>query len=162
MTEAFRELASRLVVRRRRDGRCEYDLKAKQDLMALCLEPGASIARIAMEHGVNANLVRTWLSKRRLATEVAAEALVADELPPLQGDQLFVPVRLAAPSAGVEAAHSNAKSAPAPRGCASAPTAAPKAMHVQLPNGVQIELEFAAHEDMAPMLQLLVHLPCSR
>ena len=37
-------------------------LKAK--ILAACAEPGASIARIALDHGINANVVHRW---RRLA-----------------------------------------------------------------------------------------------
>jgi transposase len=37
-------------------------LKAK--ILAACAEPGASIARIALDHGINANVVHRW---RRIA-----------------------------------------------------------------------------------------------
>ncbi|WP_156397960.1 transposase [Duganella sp. Root336D2] len=37
-----------------------HSLEFKRKLVALTLEPGASVARIAREHGVNANQVFSW------------------------------------------------------------------------------------------------------
>jgi len=37
-----------------------HSLEFKRRLVALTLEPGASVARIAREHGVNANQVFSW------------------------------------------------------------------------------------------------------
>jgi transposase len=48
-------------VPRRRHG---AELKAK--VLAACNEPGASIAAVALSHGLNANLVRNWLVGRGL------------------------------------------------------------------------------------------------
>lgn len=44
----------------------QHPLEFKRALVALSLEPGASVARIAREHGVNANQVFSW---RRLYQE---------------------------------------------------------------------------------------------
>ncbi|MCP5179026.1 MAG: transposase [Pseudomonadales bacterium] len=52
-------MTGRHIVSRRRHS---AELKAR--IIAACAEPGASIARIALEHGLNANLVHRW---RRLA-----------------------------------------------------------------------------------------------
>ncbi|WP_157677844.1 transposase [Burkholderia ubonensis] len=57
MTEK-QDLRSRLVVGRRRDGRREFDEAAVQELVELCLKPGVSIARAAMDHDVNPNQLR--------------------------------------------------------------------------------------------------------
>ncbi|HSV83895.1 MAG TPA: transposase [Ramlibacter sp.] len=38
----------------------------KAEVMAQCREPGASVAAVAMAHGVNANVVRKWLAGRGL------------------------------------------------------------------------------------------------
>jgi transposase len=43
-----------------------HALSFKQQLVALTLVPGASVARLAREHGVNANQVFTW---RKLSRE---------------------------------------------------------------------------------------------
>ena len=41
-----------------------HDAQLKQRVVAACAAPGASVARVALEHGLNANLVHRW---RRLA-----------------------------------------------------------------------------------------------
>lgn len=64
MSDQFSELKSRLVVGRKRDGRCVYDEIAKSELIALCQRPGVSVARVARECGVNANQVCRWLRER--------------------------------------------------------------------------------------------------
>jgi hypothetical protein len=46
-----------LVVGRKRDGRCRYDPEVKQELVRRCMAPGVSVARMAMQHGINANLL---------------------------------------------------------------------------------------------------------
>lgn len=59
MTEQYAELRGRLVVGRKSDGRSVYDEAAKKELIVACLKQGVSVARMAMEHGINANLLRT-------------------------------------------------------------------------------------------------------
>ncbi|WP_407973219.1 transposase (plasmid) [Burkholderia pyrrocinia] len=62
MTEK-QDLRNRLVVGRRRDGRREFDEAAVQELVELCLKPGVSIARAAMDLDVNPNQLRRWISR---------------------------------------------------------------------------------------------------
>jgi hypothetical protein len=45
----------------RRDGRRRYDEDSKQALVRACLQPGVSLAGMALKHGVNANLLRKWV-----------------------------------------------------------------------------------------------------
>ena len=56
-------LSRTLIVGHRRDGRCRYDPEAKRELAKACLQPGISIAKMALEHGINANLLRKWISQ---------------------------------------------------------------------------------------------------
>ncbi len=43
----------KLLVRRiLRNGRRRYDLASKERLVAACLEPGVSVSRLALEHGI--------------------------------------------------------------------------------------------------------------
>jgi len=51
-------LSRSLIVGQRSDGRCRYDPEAKRALVETCLQPGISVARTALEHGINANLLR--------------------------------------------------------------------------------------------------------
>jgi transposase len=63
--EQTTELSTRLVVGHGRDGRCRYDKVVKQELIEACLQPGVSVARMALQHGINANLLCTWIVKYR-------------------------------------------------------------------------------------------------
>lgn len=62
MDEDAPKLQVRLVGR---DGRRRYDPASRDQLVTTCLEPGVSVSRLALEHGVNANLVRKWMRKAR-------------------------------------------------------------------------------------------------
>ena len=64
MTDDLEELRRRLVVGHKSDGRSVYDEAAKAELVTLCLQPGASVSRLARECGVNANQVGRWLRER--------------------------------------------------------------------------------------------------
>ena len=50
----------------------QHPLEFKRTLVAMSLHPGASVARIAREHGVNANQVFSW---RRLLSKGASACL---------------------------------------------------------------------------------------
>lgn len=62
MLETKSALSRPLVIGHGSDGRCRYDPIAKQELVQSCLQPGVSIARKALEHGINANLLRKWIN----------------------------------------------------------------------------------------------------
>lgn len=66
----------------KKNTRRRYGAELKQQILAKCAEPGASVASIAMTHGINANVVHKW---RRLASgalpAVAAPAFVPVSLP---------------------------------------------------------------------------------
>lgn len=49
-----------------RERRQRYGAELKAQIMAECEAPGASVARVAMVHGINANVVHRW---RQLARE---------------------------------------------------------------------------------------------
>jgi transposase len=61
--------------RRRR----RYGADQKTQILAECDQPGASVAKVAMAHGINANIVHGW---RKLAREAGAAA-VADRFVPV-------------------------------------------------------------------------------
>lgn len=70
--------------------RRSYSKAFKAQVLAECEAPGASVARVAMSHGINDNVVHRW---RQLARESRA---VAAPVP--RGE--FVPVTLSATDAG--------------------------------------------------------------
>lgn len=44
-------------------GRRWYTQRFKNEVVAQCLQPGASVSRISIEHGLNTNLVRKWVQR---------------------------------------------------------------------------------------------------
>ncbi len=58
----------------------------KRRIVELCLKPGASVAGVALAHGVNANLVRKWIGKYRAGAygEVAVTLLPVSVRPDAQ------------------------------------------------------------------------------
>ena len=53
----------------RRGSRRRYSTELQAQVMAECDAPGASVAKVAMSHGINANVVHRW---RQLAREAQA------------------------------------------------------------------------------------------
>ncbi|WP_395832423.1 transposase, partial [Elstera sp.] len=47
---------------------------SKARLVAACLEAGVSVSRLALEHGVNANLLRKWIKTAKEAGTLRAPA----------------------------------------------------------------------------------------
>jgi len=130
------ELAERLVVKRNANGRCTYDEEAKRELVEACLQSGASIAKIARDHGVNANLLHTWISLDRKAR---GGAMVATS--PLRQEALaaaFVPVVAKTPESSRELR-----------------------LDITLDNGIQADLRCLSREDVLALLPMLASLPCS-
>jgi transposase len=62
-----------------RNGKRVYVHDFKLALVRRCLQPGVSVAAVALEHRVNANLLRKWIDKHR--GEVGARAASAALLP---------------------------------------------------------------------------------
>lgn len=48
-----------------RNGKRMYVQGFKLALVRRCLEPGVSVSAVALEHGINANLLRKWTDKHR-------------------------------------------------------------------------------------------------
>lgn len=81
MTENVTALSKPLVMGRKRDGRTRYDPEAKRELVAACLRPGVSVARLALDHGINANLLRKWIDRHRSEFAVAEVTSVPAFIP---------------------------------------------------------------------------------
>jgi transposase len=73
------------------DKRRRYSAAFKAEVLAECTQPGASIARIAMAHGLNANMVHRW---RRLAhgTPPPSVAAVKARRAVVSGEFMEIPV----------------------------------------------------------------------
>ena len=62
MSERLIDVVPGLVRGQKRDGRCVYDKQAKRELIRRCQQPGVSVAGMALAHGLNANLLRKWIT----------------------------------------------------------------------------------------------------
>jgi transposase len=60
--------------------RRNHSLALKAQVLAECEAPGASVAKVAMAHGINANIVHGW---RKVARERAVRSAVATAFVPL-------------------------------------------------------------------------------
>jgi len=135
MSDGIEDLARRLVVGHKRDGRSVYDGKAKAELVAECAKPGASVSRLAREAGVNANQLSRWVredDERRRALAAPAVATQTAFLP--------VPIEPAASTA------------------ASAPTLS---VHARMPNGVVVDLRGCDLAQAGQLIEALGRLRCS-
>lgn len=133
MTERIAELSKRLVVGHKRDGRSCYDTEAKRELIEACMRPGVSVARMALQHGVNANLLRTWITRYRQAMvgDVAASAVAVSSA--------FIPV------VQVKAVEGTRQ----------------WGVGAQLPNGVKLDVRELGQDELLTFLNMLCQLPCS-
>ncbi|SAK72877.1 transposase IS3/IS911 family protein [Caballeronia pedi] len=169
MTGIDSELA---VVRRSSDGRRRYDEKSKRALIEAALRPGVSVAGLAQEHGINANLLRKWIAKYLMEREKGISAPpqhngddecnlprpeesidgVAIDLP---GSHQPVPVKVKR-SAFVSVVSASPTQP-------STPPSMTLALHVRLPNGVELELggAIATIDELMTMVQILGRMPCS-
>ena len=126
-----------------RNGRRRYDPASKRRLVEACLQPGVSLAGLALRHGVNANLLRKWVigHQRRQRNSVMLGAID-------RATEVFVPVVERCGVAGrpeppgpppIQHPVHPAKAArhtdpPAPR------------LMVEMPNGVTLRLECSARD----------------
>ena len=122
-----------------RDGKRRFDKLDRQRLIEACLQPGVSVAGIALRAGVNANLLRRWICEHQKehrdtrATQVSGDAAA------------FVPV---VESAGAEAQPQlprlTAPHREAPR-VAQRPAASSR-LTVEMPNGITLRLECGSQD----------------
>ena len=63
-----------------RRSRRRYTEEFKQQAIEACLQPGISMASVALANGLNANLLRRWVTERQEAT---AGSVTLPDQPPL-------------------------------------------------------------------------------
>jgi transposase len=142
MTDDFEGLKRRLVVGHKSDGRSVYDEAAKLELVALCLQSGASVSRLARECGINANQLSRWLRERGHAGR--ARRAVANVVP-TPAAFVAVPVVSASPAAARRSEN----------------VAAVMDVQARLPNGVAVELRGIELRNVGEVLETLGRLRCS-
>ncbi|CAJ0780455.1 hypothetical protein R8510_04746 [Ralstonia chuxiongensis] len=140
MTEWTRELAERLVVGRKRDGRGIYDPQAKRELVEACRQPGISVARIARECGVNANLLSDWI-RRHEREQATGDTVVEIGTPMPDEPAAFIPVQV------------QNRATPEPERLLT--------VQVRLPNGVMVELRDCEARQLPTLFKMLGEMRCS-
>lgn len=68
--------------------RRRHSAELRQRILAQCKEPGASVARVALAHGINANLLHRWRQQSRKSDRGTERGAIVSES--------FIPVALAA------------------------------------------------------------------
>ena len=121
-------------------GKRKFDAEGKRKLIAACLQPGASIAGLALKAGVTATPLHKWIQLRERANTTAATASV-EPLP-----SAFVPVVTVGAVAPVRMNPEPVSVRRSSHRYESAKTAMPARLSAQLPNGVTLQLECAAHD----------------
>jgi transposase len=121
-------------------GKRKFDAEGKRKLVDACLQPGASIAGLALKAGVNANQLHKWIQLRERANTTAATASV-EPLP-----SAFVPVVAVGEVAPMRTNHEPASVRRTSHRYESAKAMTPARLSAQLPNGATLLLECAAHD----------------
>ncbi|VVE59309.1 transposase [Pandoraea iniqua] len=160
MTEK-QDLKSRLAIGRKRDGRREFDEDAIEELVQLCLKPGVSIARTAMDHDVNPNQLRRWITRYQQREGIQASAIRETEV--VDGVSIdMAPARSRAIASPQPAFVPVVAAPPSTVSTQSLPSMT-LALQVRLSNGVELELgkAIATIDELTTLVQILGRLPCS-
>ena len=76
--------------------RTSYPKPFKAQIVQECLQPGVSMASVALRHGINANLVRKWIPayRDRQATTLSAFVPMKLASPPQPNQQMSVSIEV--------------------------------------------------------------------
>ena len=157
MADDDQKLRVRLVGR---NGRRRYEAASKERLVTACLEPGVSVSRLALEHGVNANLLRKWIKKHTPTRS----------LPP-SSRSAFIPVQLEGAADRALSRQDSVATVDLPAACddvrGSEPKGAtafcsPAKVSVSLPNGVKVALECGDVDALTAIIGALGHVQTGR
>ena len=157
MSDDEQKLRVRLVGR---NGRRRFETTSKERLVAACLEPGVSVSRLALEHGVNANLLRKWIKKDRAARS----------LPP-PSSSAFIPVQLEESAERALSRQDSVATVDLPAACddvrgseskGSPAFCSPAKVSASLPNGVTLALECGDVDALTAIIGALGHVQTGR
>lgn len=139
-------------------GRRRFDPVSKARLIESCLQPGASVAQLALDHGVNANLLWKWIRQHRLVRQ--ERLVIAPPSPPA-----FIPVEIAGAARDVVSMQDKmldlARHEPGARLAkpeASGLLSSPARVSASLPNGVKLTLECGDVDALTAIIGALGHV----
>ena len=140
-----------------RSGRRGFDPVSKARLIERCLRPGASVARLALAHGVNANLLWKWIRQHRQSMKGRL---------PSSSTSAFIPVVMAdrgvsmqSVSAGLAATRGEERLAKS-ESTGHFPSIA--RMSATLPNGVKLTLDCGDVDALTAIIGALGHVQTGR
>ncbi|MEP0232255.1 MAG: transposase [Alphaproteobacteria bacterium] len=139
-----------VVMRVLRNGRRRYDPASKARLVAACLEPGVSVSRLALDNGINANLLRKWI---KAAQEAGPERR--------SSPSAFVPVVAedCSRSRDLGARRDEMRLANSER---PGSLSSPFKVSASLPNGVKLTLECGDPNALSALIGELSNVPTGR
>ena len=145
-----------------RSGRRTFDPASKARLIESCLQPGASVAQLALDHGVNANLLWKWIRQHRLARK--ERVVIAPPSTPA-----FIPVEIEGSANEVVPRQdrlvdlrSDAPGVRLPKSEASGLFSSPAKVSASLPNGVTLTLECGDVDALTVIIGALGHVQTGR
>lgn len=122
-------------------GRRLFSVESKARLVAACLRPGVSVSRMALDHELNANLLRRWIK------DYLAGAAASDSGVPVPWNDTGAFVR-------VETKEKQAATF-AERVLPVGTDAACARLSIEMPNGVRLALEGGDPQMLATMIDAL-------
>jgi transposase len=138
-----------------RDGRRWYDPGSKARLVAACHKPGVSVSQLALEHGINANLLRKWIKAAEetgtlpsSSKPVFVPVLAVDGSPPMPSKPMEVP-----PTRGDMCLANSAR---------TGRLSSPVKVSACLPNGVKLTLECGDTNALSAMIGELSNVQSGR
>ena len=146
MSDEMEDLARRLVVGHKSDGRSVYDEAAKAELVAACGKPGASVSRLARECGINANQLSRWVrehSERRQRAVMASSGTAREAFVALP--VVAVPTPTTPPLAAAD----------------NSRQAVRMNLQARLPNGVVFDLREVDAQQASAVIEALGRVRCS-
>ena|SRR5688572_612772 len=138
MSDGIDQLAQRLVIGHKRDGRSVYDGQVKRELVQACLGSGVSLAKVARKCGINANVLSNWVRQHERAK--AAPPAASGEVVEMAA-AAFVPVQL--------------------ESTAPQPATSTVNVQVRLPNGVVVDMNGCELQHAGRLIEALGRLRCS-
>jgi transposase len=144
-----------------RNGRCRYDPISKARLVDACLEPGASVARLALDHGVNANLLRKWVKDRKARGAIALGSTSTSAFIPVRVENTEQDLRrvreLCAPELSTPSNAQDRSSGDRQRRFSS-----PAPLQARLPNGVTLTVSCGDAAALTTLIEALSDVQTGR
>ena len=152
MSEWISELAQRLVVSRKRDGRCVYDEQAKGELILACQQPGISVSKVARQCGINSNQLSGWIRRHEREADDCARPIPVNQItiesaPEVEAESVlpaFIPVKIAPKETRSNSVGNSTF-----------------AIQATLPNGVLVDLHVIEAQQLGVVIEALGRLRCS-